>query len=172
MEEKNSPYNKYAKRHPQIGFTGILYHAARWILGVVFIYASLHKILYPGAFAEAVYLYQILPDWLINLTALVLPWVELFLGIFLVIGLWMPGAVVISNLLFMIFMGALSYNMARGLDISCGCFSTSPTAGTVDIWAVLLDGMFLVVSLYLLLVTFRWVPARGSLLSSLTRRQP
>ena len=154
MEQKSGSYNKYAKRHPQTGFTGILYHAARWILGIVFIYASFHKILYPAAFAETVYLYQILPDWLINLTALVLPWLELFLGAFLIIGLWMPGAVVISNLLFIIFMGALSYNMARGLDISCGCFSTSPTAGAADIWTVLRDGMFLAVSLCLLLATF------------------
>ncbi|MBW2557344.1 MAG: DoxX family membrane protein [Deltaproteobacteria bacterium] len=135
-------------------YAGILYHAARWILGIVFIYASLHKILYPAAFAEAVYRYQILPDWLVNLTALVLPWLELFLGVFLIIGLWMPGAVVISNLLFIIFMSALSYNMARGLDISCGCFSTSPTAGAADIWTVLRDGMLLIVSLYLLFATF------------------
>ncbi len=147
MEEKSI----YGKR---IVITGIVYHAARWILGIVFMYASFHKILYPAAFAEAVYLYQILPDWLVNLTALVLPWLELFLGVFLIIGLWMPGAVLISNLLFIIFMSALSYNMARGLDISCGCFSTSPTAGAADIWIVLRDGMFLVVSLYLLLATF------------------
>lgn len=134
--------------------TGILYHVARWILGMVFVYASFHKILYPAAFAKAVYLYQILPDWMVNLAALVLPWLELFLGVLLIIGLWMPGTVIISSLLFIIFMGALSYNMARGLDISCGCFSTSPTAGAADIWTVLRDGMFLTVSLYLLLATF------------------
>ena len=161
MEQKNGYYNKYMERHPQITFTGILYHAARWILGIVFIYASFHKILYPAAFAEAVYHYQILPDWLINLSALVLPWLELFLGAFLIIGLWMPGAVVISNLLFIIFMGALSYNMARGLDISCGCFSTSATEGAADIWTVLRDVMFMAVSLYLLIATFRSVPRKS-----------
>ncbi len=161
MEQKTGFRNKYEKMRPQIGFAGILYYAARWILGVVFIYASFHKILYPAAFAETVYLYQILPDRLINLTALVLPWLELFLGAFLIIGLWMPGAVVISNLLFIIFTGALSYNMARGLDISCGCFSTSATKGAADIWTVLRDGMLLIVSLYLFLATFRSVPREG-----------
>ncbi len=161
MEEKSGFRNKYEKMRPQTGFAGILYYAARWILGVVFIYASFHKILYPAAFAEAVYLYQILPDWLINLTALVLPWLELFLGAFLIIGLWMPGAVVISNLLFIIFMGALSYNMARGLDISCGCFSTSPTGDAADIWTFLRDGMFLAVSLYLLFAISRSTPTTG-----------
>ena len=74
---------------------------------------------------------------------------------------WMPGAVVVSNLLFIIFMGALSYNMARGLDISCGCFSTSVTEGAADIWTVLRDGMFMAVSFYLFLATFRLVPRKS-----------
>lgn len=165
MEQKSGCYDKYAKRHPRKIITGILYDAARWILGIVFIYASFHKILYPAAFAEAVYRYQILPDWLINLAALVLPWLELFLGAFLIIGLWMPGAVVISNILFIIFMGALSYNMARGLDISCGCFSTSATEGAADIWTVLRDGMFMAVSFYLFLATFRSVPRKSCALN-------
>ncbi|HPQ44992.1 MAG TPA: MauE/DoxX family redox-associated membrane protein, partial [Syntrophales bacterium] len=108
----------------------------------------------PAAFAKAVYLYQILPDWLVNLAALVLPWLELFLGVFLIIGLWMPGTVIISSGLFLIFMSALSYNMARGLDISCGCFSSSPTADPANILTALRDGMFLIVSLYLLRITF------------------
>lgn len=136
------------------GLTGIVYFAARWVLGVVFIYASIHKILDPAAFAEAVYNYQILPDGLVNLTALVIPWLELFLGVFLIIGFWMPGATVLSALLFMTFMAALAYNLARGLDISCGCFSTSPAAETIGVRTVLRDGIFLVVSLYLLGVTF------------------
>ena len=63
---------------------------ARLILGVIFIYASIDKIFHPAAFAEAVYNYQILPDALINLTAIVLPWLELILGAFLILGLWLP----------------------------------------------------------------------------------
>ena len=141
------------------GLTGIVYCAARWVVGVVFIYASIHKILDPAAFAQAVYNYQILPDGLVNLAALVLPWVELCLGIFLIGGLWMPGAAAISTLLFMTFMIALSYNLVRGLDISCGCFSSSSSADAAGIGTVLRDGMFLVVSLYLLLVTCRPAPA-------------
>ena len=58
--------------------------AARLILGGVFVFASIDKILHPAAFAEAVYNYQILPDNLINLTAIVLPWLELVLGSLLI----------------------------------------------------------------------------------------
>ncbi len=145
----------------KLDIAGIAYRAARWILGAVFICASIHKILDPAAFARAVYLYQILPDGLVNLTALILPWVELFLGVLLIIGIWMPGAAVLSTLLFMVFMGALSYNLARGLDIGCGCFSTSPAAEAASIRTVVRDGMFLAVSLYLLCATFGAASLRG-----------
>jgi uncharacterized membrane protein YphA (DoxX/SURF4 family) len=104
----------------------ILFIFSRLILGGVFIYACFDKILHPAAFSKAVYNYQILPDVFINLTAIVLPWLELVLGVIFIIGIWMPGAVVMSNLLLTMFTGALLFNLARGLDISCGCFLPRP----------------------------------------------
>ena len=50
-----------------------LYHILRIILAVVFIYASIDKIMHPHDFAKAVFNYQILPDYLINITAIFLP---------------------------------------------------------------------------------------------------
>ena len=132
----------------------VLYVTARLILGAVFIYASFDKIIHPAAFAEAVYNYQILPDDLINLSAVVLPWAELLLGIVLIAGFWMPGAVALSTLLLTIFMGAMVFNFARGLDISCGCFSTSPLEGSMTIWTILRDAVFLLLAVYLLFATF------------------
>lgn len=130
---------------------------ARLILGAVFIYASIDKILHPAAFAEAVYNYQILPDALINLTAIVLPWLELILGIFLAFGLLREGSVSIVTLLLLVFLGAMVFNLARGLDIHCGCFSTS-TEGTNNVpmvWYVIRDGLFLLLAFYLFYSTFR-----------------
>jgi len=123
----------------------------RLILGGVFIYASVDKIIHPAAFSEAVYNYQILPDVLINLTAIVLPWLELILGAFLILGLWLPGAALLSNLLLVTFFGALMFNLARGLDIDCGCFSTSQE-GTSNLCVclyVIRDVIFLLLGLYL-----------------------
>ena len=128
--------------------------SARFILGGVFVYASFDKILHPAAFAEAVYNYQILPDKLINLTAIVLPCLELVLGIFLIINLWMPGTVVMSNLLLMMFIGALLFNMARGLNINCGCFSTTAVESSMNVLTVLRDTSFLAISGYLLYAIF------------------
>lgn len=138
-------------RFRQDGFTLFIYHVFRWILGSIFIYASYDKILHPSDFAAAVYNYQILPDTLINLTALVMPWLELFLGILLILGVWMPGAILLANFLLMVFTGTLVFNLYRGLNINCGCFSTSLEQKTADIWTVARDASFMLLSLYLLL---------------------
>ena len=124
--------------------------AARMILGGVFIFASIDKIIHPAAFAEAVYNYQILPDTLITLTAMILPWLELILGIFLVLGLWLPGAALLINLLMVTFFGSLVFNLSRGLDIHCGCFSTSQESTSLCMCLyVIRDGIFLLLGLYL-----------------------
>lgn len=128
----------------------VLFHACRLLLGGILIYASIEKILAPGLFAKAVYAYQILPDVLINLTALVLPWLELALGILLVAGIWLPGAAFLSSLLLLTFSGILIFNMARGLNISCGCFSTEPSTDPISWWTVMRDTSFLVPAFYLL----------------------
>ena len=135
---------------------GILVLIARLILGVIFIYASIDKVLHPAAFAKAVYNYQILPGALINLTSLILPWLELVLGLFLMIGLFREGSVCMATVLMLIFFGAMVFNLARGLNIHCGCFSTS-TEGTGNVsmaWYVLRDGLFLVPAFYLFYRTF------------------
>ena len=128
----------------------IFLFVTRLILGGVFIYASIDKILHPAAFAEAVYNYQILPDALINLTAIILPWLELLLGIALVAGVCLPGAAFLCNLLLVTFFGALMFNLARGLDIHCGCFSTSQSTSNLCMCLYLIrDGIFLLLGLYL-----------------------
>jgi len=123
----------------------------RLTLGIVFIYASVDKILYPAAFAEAIYNYKIIPDMFINLTAIILPWLELVLGLFLIVGLWLPNATFLCILLLLPFLGALLFNVARGLNIYCGCFSTNTevVSGASMVWYLLRDGVFLLLALYL-----------------------
>lgn len=141
---------------------GFLALSARLILGVVFIYAGMDKIIHPAAFAEVVYNYQILPDYLINLTALVLPWLELVVGLFLILGLFREGSVLIVTGLMGVFLGAMVFNLVRGLDIHCGCFSSAVgnTNGAPMAWYVIRDGLFLVPALYLFYRTF---PSKGLL---------
>lgn len=129
------------------------YLSARLILGVIFIYASYDKILHPKAFAEVVYNYQILPDALINVTAIFLPWLEMLMGVFLIVGFWMPGSVMWCNILLVVYIGALCFNLARGLDVNCGCFSTTK-GSSISIETILWDVFFLAFSVYLAIVVF------------------
>jgi uncharacterized membrane protein YphA (DoxX/SURF4 family) len=98
---------------------------ARLVLGGIFIYASLDKIVHPQEFARIVANYGILPDFLVTLPALVLPWLELVAGLCLVSGLWARSAAFLLSLLLLAFILALGVNAIRGIDVSCGCFSTS-----------------------------------------------
>jgi cobalt-zinc-cadmium efflux system protein len=128
-----------------------LHYWIRWLLGAIFIIASFDKIFHPAAFAQALYNYQILPGAVINLTAIILPWLELVLGILLILGVWLPGAVVLSNLLLLSFFAALLFNIARGLDVHCGCFTTSSNGDPATIWYIIRDSIFLLMGGYLLL---------------------
>jgi uncharacterized membrane protein YphA (DoxX/SURF4 family) len=105
-----------------------LYLLFRVILGGTFIFASYSKILDPEGFARIVSNYRILPEIFINPFALVLPWIELFCGILLIGGYLIKGSVSTINLMMLVFTVAISVNMIRGVDITCGCFSTTLTA--------------------------------------------
>lgn len=130
------------------------------MLAGIFIYASVYKILDPAAFAKEVYNYQILPDHLINLTALVLPWLELFIGLCLSAGICLHGAALMANGLLTVFLVSLVFNLARGLDINCGCFGGGGDAPAMWTgWYLLRDLLFLSVGLFLFYTVFwhrRW----------------
>lgn len=97
--------------------------AARVILGVVFIYASLEKIQHPGEFAQAIYNYRMVPNVVINVMAIVLPWLELICGILIIVGVFVRGSALLIGAMLAVFIIALSSALMRGLDISCGCFT-------------------------------------------------
>jgi uncharacterized membrane protein YphA (DoxX/SURF4 family) len=98
---------------------------ARWILGLVFIYASFHKIISPADFAKAIYGYDLFPNTLINLIAIVLPYVELVSGIALVTGIYPRSAALIIITLLFAFIVVLTINLVRGIEFDCGCFAFS-----------------------------------------------
>ena len=97
---------------------------ARWYLGGLFVLASLHKIAVPHDFAIDVATYGILPLALVNLVAIVLPWVELVAGLMLLLGARVRAAALLVAVMMAVFLAALVMALARGLDMSCGCFAS------------------------------------------------
>jgi len=122
----------------------------RWAVGLIFIYASMDKLLHPSAFAVAVHNYKILPGSYINLVAITLPLLELVCGILLIIGLFPRAAAFILSILLIFFFSALSISLYRGIDISCGCFSVSTTADKIGISYMMRDLLVLAMSLQIL----------------------
>lgn len=125
----------------------------RFVLGAIFIAAGIPKILDTASFAGMVYNYNLLPDTLVNVFAITLPWVEVIVGGMLILGIWLPGTVVLYNLLMIAFISALIFNMARGIDISCGCFSTD-SEDIIDMGTIFRDILILCGSAYLAYVVF------------------
>jgi uncharacterized membrane protein YphA (DoxX/SURF4 family) len=101
--------------------------AARMYLGWVFVYACLHKIAHPHAFALDIATYDILPLAVINLMAITLPWVELFAGAMLIVGFRVRGASLAVAGMMVMFLLAIIIALAKGLDLSCGCFASQTT---------------------------------------------
>lgn len=96
---------------------------ARICLGCVFVYASIHKIIDPGSFAKIIYGYGLFPSIMINVTAIVLPYIEFFAGFFLILGIFPRSAAILIQALLLVFIIAISINLIRGHEFDCGCFS-------------------------------------------------
>jgi uncharacterized membrane protein YphA (DoxX/SURF4 family) len=112
-------------------------------LGMIFVVAAWPKITDPPAFAHMIFNYRILPGSLINISALVMPWIELLAGLCLILGIWTRAARTIVSLLLIVFMIAIAFNLFRGNAIDCGCFDVSAAGKTYeeriqDMWLVLL----------------------------------
>ncbi|OGP93567.1 MAG: hypothetical protein A2Z19_00795 [Deltaproteobacteria bacterium RBG_16_54_18] len=115
----------------------------RLVIGIIFLYAGIMKIADPSGFAQALYNYRLLPGWAINPLAITLPWVECVAGASLLFGIWTLGGGVVASTLFAVFVAALGVNLIRGLDISCGCFSTATAASPITWLTVARDLLFL-----------------------------
>ncbi len=98
--------------------------AFRLYIGWMFIYAGLGKISNPALFAENIAAYQLIPYWGLNFAAVVLPWLELTCGFFMIIGFRTRATSAILASLLLIFSAAVLITILRGSSITCGCFDS------------------------------------------------
>ena len=122
-------------------------------LGAIFVVAALPKIADPPSFAHMIYNYRLVPGAAINALALVMPWVELLVGLALILGVWPRESAALAGLLLLVFMGAIAINLARGRAVDCGCFDVHAAGKSreellADMrWVLLRDaGMLLLVA--------------------------
>jgi putative oxidoreductase len=123
---------------------------ARLYLGAIFLVACIHKILHPESFAIDVATYQFLPQSTVNSFSLSVAWIELAVGLMLVLGIRARAASLLVSCLMLCFMIALGWAIGKGLDMSCGCFASQSAKEQDPIsWRTLLrDTGWLILALY------------------------
>src|SRR5437588_8816985 len=92
------------------------------VVGGIFVYAGLLKILDPVQFGLDIDNSKSLP-WFISVRlAFYLPWLEIFCGLAVIFRFLYRGGLLILTALILVFIGATIAAKVRGLDITCGCF--------------------------------------------------
>lgn len=95
---------------------------ARIVLGSVLILAGALKVGDPVGSVLAVRAYQLLPDTPAMWVGYALPWMEIVIGVMLLVGLAVRLNAVFSSILMAVFIFGIASVWVRGLNIDCGCF--------------------------------------------------
>jgi uncharacterized membrane protein YphA (DoxX/SURF4 family) len=137
-------------------FNPYLLLAFRLLLAAVFIYAAVHKLGKPNAFAEAIRGYGVVdygPP--LYIMAIVLPWIEILCALSLVTGVFIRGSALILLGMNALFLGVIAYRAAgivrdgtpfMKVYFDCGC-----GFGATYAWKKLLeDAAYLLMSFAIL----------------------
>ncbi|HTV72508.1 MAG TPA: MauE/DoxX family redox-associated membrane protein [Candidatus Acidoferrales bacterium] len=108
---------------------GILIFVLRVAIGALLLVAGILKA-HDGfrVTAEAIVGYRLLPSFAIIPLAVFLPYFEIGLGCYLLLGLFTRAVASIAAVQFVIFTFAVGTVVARHIPISCGCFGSGDTA--------------------------------------------
>lgn len=104
--------------------TRVMVLLIRLALAYLFLRSGVPKVAYPLIFADAVQAYELLPSALVPSVIVVVPWLEIVAALALLVGLLTEGAALLTGLLSLSFAVLVTSALWRGLDISCGCFTT------------------------------------------------
>jgi uncharacterized membrane protein YphA (DoxX/SURF4 family) len=117
----------------------------RVIVGGIFIWAGILKILDPLEFAQGIANYRVFPQLISFSLALVLPWLEVICGFFIIAGIFCKASAFLVSCLLAGFLVLVFSAILRGLDIDCGCFGS--LSRKADYKLIVIDSLLLLFSL-------------------------
>jgi uncharacterized membrane protein YphA (DoxX/SURF4 family) len=141
----------YAKLKPQA--------AVPWSMGSMRVSLSM--------FAMQVDSYQLLPPAIVSPAAHFLPPFELFVGLWLLSGIALRYAALVTTLLLTVFFAVMVRSYFLGLEINCGCFGPGERLGPMTL---LRDGSLLALAIAVTVGAFL-INRRNAATSSSTQHQ-
>ena len=101
---------------------------ARVILAGMLIFAGALKVGHPADLASAIAGFRLLPADVTAPIALVLPYFEILLGLYLLAGLFTRVVATIAAIQFVVYAAAIASAVIRHIPANCGCFGPNDTA--------------------------------------------
>ena len=133
----------------------VLRWICRFVLGGLFLYAGFTKVFpleHRFLFEMTVSAYRLLPVWGVIVVARALPWLEMALGLVLMLG-WLQRYVAsFVALLLGFFIAVMSITYARGVEVNCGCFGFGEAVSPLTLAR---DSVLLLMALYLAVNAWR-----------------
>ena len=166
IPDENREYNVIDELTAGSGFCGNLRRfmsnhkvlfVVRIIVGVIFILASVYKIGNPDHFGAVVAEYRLMPEQLVPLVAVTLPWIEFICGVMLILGLYSRSNALIVVGVLCVYIAGMTINLSRGLVHDCGCFDFLNEE--IGIGTIVRDLVFIVLAIPTLLYdrnTLEW----------------
>jgi uncharacterized membrane protein YphA (DoxX/SURF4 family) len=111
-----------------MAFAQIITLAVRIIVGALFIVAGASKVGHFNDFAAAIAGFRILPEAVVAPLAVILPFFEIGLGAYLLIGLFTRAAAWIAAIQLAVYAGAIASAVVRHIPANCGCFGPQDQA--------------------------------------------
>ena len=124
----------------------VLHWVCRIGLAGLFLYSGYVKLQSPLQFAADVMGYKLVPAGLVFPVAQYFPWVEVALGLLLLIGWRVRYWGIAASGLILFFITLITITYARGIDANCGCFGTGEK---ISPFTILRDSSFLLPALFL-----------------------
>ncbi len=97
----------------------------RIIMGLIFIYSGFFKAIDPDNFGKVIIMYDVSPEVLIPYAAIIFPFLEISIGVLLLIGYKIKASAFVSIILMIFWTIIISLNIYRGKSFDCGCFELS-----------------------------------------------
>ena len=111
----------------------LLQWLASIILTAVFITAALPKITDVASFALSIDQYQLFPSVGVTLLALSLPWLELVVGLGLLVPQVQKSSRRLCAALLTLFIAVHISALARGIEVKCACFGQESSASSTEL---------------------------------------